>query len=137
VQTNHQHLERSFLPQIGGAFAQQFDQFVVDDFDDLLARGDAFEHLLPNALDLHALDELAGDFKMDVGGEQGSADLFEGVCHICLGQLADAAKVAQGAGEFFGQAFEHGNANVSALRPATSGKYRLPPSIPTAKVSVK
>jgi hypothetical protein len=54
---------------------------------------------LADALGLHALDEIAGDLEVDIGGEQGGAYLLEGVRHVFVGELADPAQIAEGAAE--------------------------------------
>jgi hypothetical protein len=72
-----------------------------------LAGGDGFQDILTDALGLDAFDELAGNLEMDVGGEQGGAHFLERLGHVFLGELADAAEVAQGVAQFFGERFEH------------------------------
>ena len=109
VQADQQHLERTLRAQLGGALAEELHQFVVDDLDDLLGGRDGLEHLLAGGLRLHAFDELAGDLEMHVGGEQGGAHLLEGVRHVLLGELADAAQVAQRLAETFRERFKHGS----------------------------
>ena len=76
--------------------AEEAHELVVDDLDDLLAGGDALQHLLAGALGLDALGELPGDLEVDVGGEERGAHLGEGRRHVLLGELADAPQVAQG-----------------------------------------
>ena len=104
----------------------------MDDLDHLLAGRDGLEDVLADAGQLHPVDELAGDFEMHVGGQQGGAHFLEGFRHVGLGQRTDPAQVAQGPGQFFGQAFEHESRKVGAGASAASGKYRLPagPSAP-------
>jgi len=100
VEADHQDLERPRGGEVGGAFAEETDQFVVDDLDDLLAGGDALEDLLADALLLYALDEVACDLEVDVGGEERGAHLLERLRQF-LGKFADAAEVAEGGAEFF------------------------------------
>ena len=80
----------------------------MDDLDDQLPRGDRLQHFLAGALLLHALDELAGDLEVDIGGEQGGAHFLECVRHVFFAQFADAAQVAQRTGQFVGEGLEHG-----------------------------
>jgi hypothetical protein len=108
VQADHEDLQRPGAGQGGFTFAEEFDELVVDDLDDLLARGDGLEDLLADALRLHPLDEIAGDLEMHVGGEQGGAHFLEGGRHVFLGELAHAAEIAEGAAQFIGEGFEHG-----------------------------
>ena len=97
MQADHQDLEGTGGGQVGFTFAEQGHELVVDDFHDLLARGDALEDVLADALLLDAVHKVPGDLEMHVGGEQRGADLLERVRHVGLGQLADTAKVAEGA----------------------------------------
>jgi len=123
VETDHQDLERACGGEGGGAFAEEADKFVVDDFDDLLARGDALEDFLADALLLHAVDEFADDFEMDVGAEESRADLFEGLGHVFFREFADATEVAESVAEFFGERFEHGR--HTDARNSGGGNVRL------------
>ena len=45
---------------------------------------------------LDLVHEFAGGLEVDVGGEEGLADLAEGVGDVVLGEPADAAQVAEG-----------------------------------------
>ena len=108
VEADHHDLERPGSGEAGCTLAEQADELVVDDLDDLLAGGDGLEHVLTDALGLHALDELPGDLEMDVGGEEGGAHLLEGLRHVGFRELADAPQVAEGAAKFVGEGFEHG-----------------------------
>lgn len=81
--------------EIGCALAEERDELVVDDIDDLLAGHDPLEHVLPDALGLHARDEVARDLEMHVGREQSGAHLSEGGGHVGLREPADAAKIAE------------------------------------------
>ena len=74
--------------------AEEIDELVVDDFDDLLAGADALEDLLAQAFFFDAGDEFAGDFEVDIGAEEGGAHFLESDGHIVLGELADATEVA-------------------------------------------
>ena len=80
--------------EVGGALAEEIDELVVDDFDDLLAGADALEDLLAQAFFFDAGDEFAGDFEVDIGAEEGGAHFLESDGHIVLGELADATEVA-------------------------------------------
>ena len=89
------------------ALAEQADELVMDDLYDLLARGDALQHLLARALGLHPLDELPGDPEMDVGCEERGPDLAQRSRHVLVGKLAHPAQVSQRGGEFVCQGFKH------------------------------
>src|SRR5262249_26053733 len=94
----------------------------VDDLDDLLAGRDALDDFLADALLLHAVDELARDLEMNVGGEERGAHLLERLRHVFLGKFADPAEVTQGVAEFFRERFEHGTRTVP--RFSSRGKRR-------------
>ncbi len=78
---------------IGGA--QQFNQFVVDDFDDLLAGLNALDDLDAERLLLHPLDEIAGNLEIDVGVQQRHTHLAQGLRDIVLGDFSESAEVLE------------------------------------------
>src|SRR5262249_43880248 len=86
---------------------QQLDQFVVDDFDDLLAWLNALNDLLADRLLLDALDEITGDLEMDVGIQQRHPHLAQGLCDVGLGNLAESAQVSENVLELAAQRIEH------------------------------
>ena len=57
--------------------AEQREQLVADDLDDLLTRRQALEHRLIHRAVTHAIDERGYDLEVDVGLEQGRTDLAE------------------------------------------------------------
>jgi hypothetical protein len=59
--------------------AEQRQQFIPDDLDDLLARGQALENRLIHRPIAHAIDERLDDLEVDVRFEQRQPDLPEGV----------------------------------------------------------
>ncbi len=83
--------------------AEQVDQFIVDDFDDLLAGMDALDDFLAEGLGLDAVDEIAGDLEIDVGFEQRHADFAQGIGDVGLGNFAEAAQVFEGVLELAAQ----------------------------------
>jgi len=64
--------------------AQQRDDLIMDDLDHLLAWADGLEHLFADGLGTDGLDEVACDLEIDVGFEEGEADVAEGVADIGL-----------------------------------------------------
>ena len=62
---------------------------------DLLARRDALQHLLSERALAHLGDEVLDDLEVDVGLEQGQADLPHGTRDRLLVELAAAAEVAE------------------------------------------
>ena len=65
-------------------------EFVVHDADDLLAGIERSEHVLAERLLGDALDEVVGDVEIDVGLEQGGADLLQALLDVGLGEPASA-----------------------------------------------
>ena len=59
----------------GGAGAHQLCQLLVHDLHDLLPGREALQHVLPERPLAHLSDELPDDVEVDVGLEQGEADL--------------------------------------------------------------
>ena len=62
----------------GFAAAQQRDHLVAHHADDRLGGREALEDLLAHGPDAHPLEELLGHLEVDVGLEQGQADLAQG-----------------------------------------------------------
>ena len=85
-------------PRVGRA--EQVHEFVVDDFDDLLAGLDAGDDLRAERFGFDALDEIAGDLEIHVGLQQRHADLAQGIGDVGLGNFAEAAQIAEGVLEF-------------------------------------
>ena len=76
--------------------AEQVHEFVVDDFDDLLAGLDALDDFRAEGLGFDALDEIAGDLEIHVGFEQRHADLAQGIGDVGLGNFSEPAQIAEG-----------------------------------------
>ena len=122
--------------EAGGVRAEDGDELVVDDLDDLLGGGEGGGDLGAQGLGADVFDEVAGDVEVDVGFEQGDADLAEGFVDVLVGEGALAAEGLEGALEFFGESFKHGYLQFScggggegrkqrALeRDGTSGAWR-------------
>jgi hypothetical protein len=75
--------------------AHELDQLLVDDLDDLVGRVDPFEHVLADGLGLNTGDEVVSDSEVDVGFEEGPADLAEAFADVVGGQPAAAAELAE------------------------------------------
>ena len=76
--------------------AEQFGEFVGNDFDDLLAGLDAGDDFRAERLGFDALDEIARDLEIHVGFEQRHADFAQGVAGVGLGNFAEAAQILEG-----------------------------------------
>ena len=75
--------------------AHQCDQFVVDDLDQHLTRGQAAHHLLAQRLLAYLVDELAHHRQGDIGLQQGHAHLAQGVLDVVLGQATLATQIVR------------------------------------------
>ncbi len=93
--------------QTTGLAAEDPDEFLVDDLDDLLGRVQRAVHLGALGAHLDLLDELAHDGQRDVGLEQGEADLTAGRVDVRVGQPPLAAQVLQDPCQPVGKGFEH------------------------------
>ncbi len=98
-------LGRDGDPALGAA--HEVRQFVVDDFDDLLGGGEAFEHVVADGPFLDFGDEVFDDFEVDVGLQEGHAHFAHSVVDVCFGQFAPAPEFFECLLEFIGQAFEY------------------------------
>ena len=76
--------------------AEQADQFVAHDADELLLRREALEHLLPHRLGFHRVEKTAHHFEVDVSFQQAETDLAQGVIDVALGDLALTAEPLKG-----------------------------------------
>ena len=70
-------------------------EFLVDDLDDLLGRGQRPHDLFPHRPLPDALDEGLGDLIVDVGFQQRQAHLAQGLAHLGLGELAPAFELLE------------------------------------------
>ena len=86
--------------EAGGVVAEDVDEFVVDDFDDLLGGREGGGDLFADGAGADVLDELVDDGEVDVGLEEGEADLADGVGDVLVGDGALAAEGLEGALEF-------------------------------------
>ena len=97
VQTDHQDATGAAAEiQPGVGRAEQVHEFVVDDFDDLLAGLDALDDFRADGLGFDALDEIAGDLEIHIGFQQRHADLAEGVGDVGLGNFSEPAQISEG-----------------------------------------
>jgi hypothetical protein len=97
VEAYHQDFQWAGRGERSLAFAKEANEFVVDDFYDLLTGGDGLEDLLADARYLDAFDEISGYFKVYVSGKKSGAHFFECVGHVFFSEFADAAEVAESA----------------------------------------
>ena len=93
-------LRREVQPDV--LAAQDLDQLVMDDLDDLLPRAQALHHFLSERLLLHGIRELLHDLEVHVGFEQGDSDFLERLVEVLFADAAFALEVLENALQFFG-----------------------------------
>src|SRR5262249_4225312 len=93
----------------------QFDQLVIDDLDDLLARIDPAYDFLADCLLGDTLDEGIGNIEVDVAIEQRGADLGQALADVGFGKPAATAQLLESVAQTALIAFEHG-ANRNSVR---------------------
>ena len=90
-----------------GVFAEDLDEFVAHDLDDLLAGRERGHDFLTDSLGADVVDELLDDFEVDVGLEQGEADFAQRLVNVLFGERGLAAEGLEGALEFFLKILKH------------------------------
>ena len=90
------------------AGAEEVDELVVDDLDDLLAGGQAREDVPADGLLADARDEVLDDLEVDVGFEQGEPDFAHRGIDVGLADPAAAGQVAEGRSQALAEGVEHG-----------------------------
>ena len=93
--------------EAGGVFAEQCDQLVANDLDDLLGGRKRGEHFGADGLGADVLDEVVDDVEVDVGFEQGHADFAQGFGDVLFSERALAAEVLEGALQFVCKVLKH------------------------------
>ena len=94
---------------------QQRGQLVVDDLHDLLAGGQALEDVGADRPLADPGDEVRDDLEVDVGLEQGEADLAHGGVDVGLAHPAAAGQVAEGLAQALAQGVEHGRTGTPRM----------------------
>ena len=87
--------------------AEQFDELVVNEFDDLLAWGDAAQRVGFGGALLDAGGEVAGDLEVDVGLEEREADFAQRLVDVGVGEPPLVAEPGEHGREFVGERVEH------------------------------
>ena len=113
----HDHRRRA-LGQVEppGLAAEDADEFVIDDLDDLLAGVERGRDLLGQCPFADPAGEGAHDRQSDVGIEQGTSDLTDGGIDVGFGQPALAAQILESRGEPVGQGVKHVQAFFTMVR---------------------
>ena len=102
--------------------AERFDQLVVHDLDDLLARRDGADDVFADGLGAHGLDEVFDDGQRHVGIDQGAADLAQALIDIGFGERAAPAELVEDPAEAGLQTVEH----ASTFGPPIVPKHENP-----------
>ncbi len=104
----HQHGRRGLREaQPAGLAAEDRDELLVDDLDDLLGRVQRPADLLAAGPGLDRVDERLDHRQRDVGLEQGDADLAGGRVDVGLREPSLAAEVLERRGETVGEGRKH------------------------------
>ena len=90
--------------------------------DDLLAGVERAEDFLADGLLGDALDERVDDVEVDVGFEQGLADLAQAFADVGLGEPAAAAQLLERVAEALLNAFEHAGVACETGADPTIGR---------------
>ncbi len=117
LQSGHEHDGGRLRGELHarGVFAEDLDEFVAQDLDDLLAGRERGHDFLADSLGANLVDELLDDLEVDVGLEQGHADFAQGLVDVFLGQRGLSAEGLEGALEFFLEILKHGFASILAV----------------------
>ncbi len=93
--------------EAGCVAAQELDELVADDLDDLLGGRKCRKHFASNGFHADVFDELVDDIEVDVGLEHGDANLFQSLIHVFFGERALPPKVFEGPLQFFCKVLKH------------------------------
>ncbi len=104
LQACHQHDGRWLRRQVKHLvlFAHRRNQFVTDDFDELLTRGQALVNFMTNRLLFNAVDKITNNRQRDVCFQQRHAHFAQRFLDVVFGKASAAADVAQRARQTIG-----------------------------------
>ena len=99
----------------------------MDDLDDLLARRDRTDDLVPDGALGQPVDEILGDRQRNVRLQQRDTHLAHRRTHVEFGQRAAAAELVEHAGEAICETVEQGveppNSKAPACEPSLTGVH--------------
>ncbi len=109
LQSGHQDHRRRLRGELEArrVAAEQLDQLVPNDLDDLFGGRKGSKHLGANGLHADVLDEVLDDVEVHVGFEQCNADLAQSFGDVFFGQRALASKGLEGALQLVCKGLEH------------------------------
>ncbi len=87
--------------------AHQVDELFVDDLDHHLAGLEGLDDLAADRFLDDGLGEIADDFEIDVGVDQGAADFLHRFADVLFADFSAAGQRAEHAAEFVGKCIEH------------------------------
>ncbi len=90
------------------AGSEEVHELVVDDLDDLLAGGEARQHVPADGLLADARNEVLDDLEVDVCFEQGEPDFAHGGLDVGLADPAAAGQGAERRSQSLAEGVEHG-----------------------------
>lgn len=108
VETAEEDVSGSIQVDGGLVAAEEGGEFVLEDFDNLLAGFDGLENVCALGLFLDVVDEVFDDAEFDIGFEKGQADVAEGVGDILFGDFSDTPEVPEGFVEAVSEIGKHG-----------------------------
>ena len=97
MQTGHQHAT-GIAAQLDSRVsrAEQVNQLIVNDFDNLLPGLNALDHFLAQGLGFDALNEIARDLEIDIGFQQCQPHLTQSIADVFLRNFAQPTQVLEG-----------------------------------------
>ncbi len=115
-----------------GLLAEDRDELLVHDLDDLLTGVEGFGDLNAHGALADAADEGLDDLEVDVGLEQGEADLAQALVDLLLGQALGAPEAVEDGVESVLEGVEHG------IVECTGRDYagRVPTTPPTPRLTL-
>src|SRR5579885_749585 len=87
--------------------AQHFDEFFMNDFDDLLSGREAFQYLGANGAFLDASNKLLDHLEADIGLQERLTHLAHGLVYVTFGESSFAAQALKHRIQPGGETFEH------------------------------
>jgi hypothetical protein len=76
--------------------AEEVGEFVLENFDDLLAGFDRLQDVGALGFFFNAGDEIFDNAEFDIGLEEGEADIAKGVGDVLFGDFSDTPEVPEG-----------------------------------------
>ena len=114
LQADNQEDARRFVrkAQLRFVAAEDLDQFLVDNPDNLLIRREGLQNFRAHGAGLHRFDQLFDDFKINVRLEQRHAHFAQSRIHIFGGETTFTAHVLKNTLQFVGEIIEHAEIRV-------------------------